>query len=144
MKVKIRKQIRETLDGVQKQLRSEYKCDIVVTYRIEKPSDEQALKEYYEQASPILDSVQAATGFSIEALKSKSRKRSLVDARHIAIYLTRFNTTLSVIAIGRIFNRDHSTVLNSLNAYDCYLNRDDVFTETNTKVMAEFSKKHEA
>ena len=70
-----RKEIRSRLDKLQRELCNEYKCDIVVTYRIEKPSDEQALKEYYEQASPILDAVQAATGFSIEALKSKSRKK---------------------------------------------------------------------
>ena len=54
--------------------------------------------------------------FSItaEELCSASRSRQLVNARQIAMYLTRELTDLSLPRIGRAFgNRDHSTVMHA-------------------------------
>ena len=62
----------------------------------------------------IIDEV--ATYFSITAdeLCSASRSRQLVNARQIAMYLTRELTDLSLPRIGRAFgNRDHSTVMHA-------------------------------
>ena len=62
----------------------------------------------------IIDEV--ATYFSItaEELCSASRSRQLVNARQIAMYLTRELTDLSLPRIGRAFgNRDHSTVMHA-------------------------------
>jgi chromosomal replication initiator protein len=47
-------------------------------------------------------------------LKSMSRKRELVDARHMAIYLMLTYTKLSQKSIGLLFGgRDHATIINS-------------------------------
>ncbi len=49
-------------------------------------------------------------------LMSKSRSRPLTQARHIAMYLVRECTGLSLVKIGEIFGgRDHTTVLHGIN-----------------------------
>ncbi len=49
-------------------------------------------------------------------LVSKSRSRPLTQARHIAMYLVRECTGLSLVKIGEIFGgRDHTTVLHGIN-----------------------------
>jgi len=55
-------------------------------------------------------------GFSVEALKGKSRQRPLVDARQIAMYVFRDMTELSYPAIARLFGgRDHTTVIHAVD-----------------------------
>ena len=47
-------------------------------------------------------------------LVSKSRSRPLTTARHIAMYIMRECTGLSLVKIGEIFGgRDHTTVLHA-------------------------------
>jgi chromosomal replication initiator protein len=61
---------------------------------------------------------ETATYFSLSTgdLMSKSRSRPLTQARHIAMYLTRECTGLSLVKIGEIFGgRDHTTVLHGIN-----------------------------
>jgi len=53
-------------------------------------------------------------GLSIEDLCGTSRSRVLVTARHIAMYLCRELTDLSLPKIGQQFGgRDHTTVINA-------------------------------
>ena len=55
-------------------------------------------------------------GFSVEALKGKSRQRPLVSARQIAMYVFRDMTELSYPAIARLFGgRDHTTVIHAVD-----------------------------
>ena len=55
-------------------------------------------------------------GFSVEALKGKSRQRPLVAARQIAMYVFRDITDLSYPAIARLFGgRDHTTVIHAVD-----------------------------
>jgi chromosomal replication initiator protein len=54
-----------------------------------------------------------------ENLASPKRDRDTVTARHIAIYLTREMTSLSLPQIGELYGgRDHSTVLSAINKID--------------------------
>jgi chromosomal replication initiator protein len=48
-------------------------------------------------------------------MKSKSRKKEIVVARQISIYLIRTMLDTSLMEIGKEFNRDHSTVISSIN-----------------------------
>ena len=62
----------------------------------------------------IIDEVAAYFSITAEELCSASRSRQLVNARQIAMYLTRELTDLSLPRIGRAFgNRDHSTVMHA-------------------------------
>ncbi len=51
---------------------------------------------------------------SIQAMQSRSRKKNLTFPRQVAMYLCRKHTRESLVEIGKIFNRDHSTVLHSI------------------------------
>jgi len=53
-------------------------------------------------------------GFSVEDVLSSSRRQPLVLCRQIAMYLCRELTDLSLPKIGQHFNRDHTTVLHSV------------------------------
>jgi chromosomal replication initiator protein len=65
-----------------------------------------------------------------EDLVSKSRSRPLTTARHIAMYLTRELTGLSLIKIGDLFDRDHSTALHGIKRIETLMpNRDTVYRQ---------------
>jgi chromosomal replication initiator protein len=55
-------------------------------------------------------------GFSVEALRGRSRQRPLVTARQIAMYVFRELTDLSYPSIARLFGgRDHTTVIHAVD-----------------------------
>jgi len=60
---------------------------------------------------------EVARYFSIDeaVLRGPSRSRQIVGARNIAMYLIRSITGLSTIEIGKLFERDHTTALHSLD-----------------------------
>lgn len=63
----------------------------------------------------ILSTVADATGVSITEITGDKRSRPVVDSRHLAMYLARELTDLSLPKIGeRIGNRDHTTVLHAV------------------------------
>ncbi|MBI2238670.1 MAG: chromosomal replication initiator protein DnaA [Actinobacteria bacterium] len=67
----------------------------------------------------ILEETARYYGLSVEDLMSTSRSRPLTIARHVAMYLLRENTGLSLIKIGEMFGgRDHSTALYAINKID--------------------------
>jgi chromosomal replication initiator protein len=64
----------------------------------------------------MLTEIAGDLGFSVEALKGKSRQRPLVSARQIAMYVFRDMTELSYPAIARLFGgRDHTTVIHAVD-----------------------------
>jgi chromosomal replication initiator protein len=65
-------------------------------------------------ADVIIRCTAHAYGFTVEDLLSSSRRQPLVQARQIAMYLCRELTDLSLPKIGERFNRDHTTVLHSV------------------------------
>src|SRR6202000_1417205 len=65
-------------------------------------------------AATIMGQTAAYFGLSIEDLCGSSRSRVLVTARHIAMYLCRELTDMSLPKIGQQFGgRDHPTVINA-------------------------------
>ncbi|MEX1280918.1 MAG: chromosomal replication initiator protein DnaA [Acidimicrobiia bacterium] len=74
-----------------------------------------------------------AFGYLPDDITSKSRKQPLVTARQIAMYLCRELTDDSLVQIGALFNRDHSTVLHSIDKVKTLLGHDrEVFEKVNT------------
>lgn len=63
----------------------------------------------------ILAAVSRKYGVTQDDIKSKKKTDSISTARHVAIYLTRELTDLSLEEIGKFFGRDHSTVMYSIN-----------------------------
>lgn len=65
----------------------------------------------------ISEAVCKAFGVDVVSLRSKSRRRELVQARQVAMFLSKNLTNTSLSTIGaKIGNRDHSTVLHSCKA----------------------------
>jgi len=63
----------------------------------------------------ILDATAAAFGFSVDDLCGTSRRRPLVTARQVGMYVFREVTDLSYPAIAREFGgRDHTTVIHAV------------------------------
>jgi chromosomal replication initiator protein len=81
---------------------------------------ERALQDLLPQTEneipPQLIMEETANYFTLSTadLVSKSRSRPLTQARHIAMYLIRECTGLSLIKIGEVFNRDHTTALHGI------------------------------
>ncbi len=64
----------------------------------------------------LLNEIALILGFSVEALRGKSRQRPLVTARQTAMYVFRELTDLSYPAIARLFGgRDHTTVIHAVD-----------------------------
>lgn len=81
-------------------------------------------------AGEIRDAVAEAYRLSPDDLMSKSRKRPVVDARHVAMHFCKILTPLSLEAIGKRFgNRDHSTVIHACRAVQARLDTDPLFVE---------------
>lgn len=55
--------------------------------------------------------------YNLEAndLQGKSRQSSIAFPRQVAMYLSRKLTNLSLVAIGRFYNRDHTTVMHAID-----------------------------
>ncbi len=61
----------------------------------------------------IIECVSDYYGLSTDLVRGDSRKKEIAQARHVAVYLTREMTGLSLPRIGDAFGRDHSTIINS-------------------------------
>ncbi|MBQ8345255.1 MAG: chromosomal replication initiator protein DnaA [Clostridia bacterium] len=62
-----------------------------------------------------------------EELLGNKRTREIANARHLTIYLIRNITEMSLPNIGKIFNRDHSTIISSCAIIEKKLNLDSMF-----------------
>ena len=70
-----------------------------------------------KEVRDILAKVEYATGVSYSVMASKSRERNYVIARQYAIYQVYrqlHSLGYTLMEIGKLFNRDHSTVLYSV------------------------------
>ena len=76
-------------------------------------------------------------GVSVIDLVSTRRTQPLAFVRHIAIYLVRELTALSMPSIGRLFgDRDHTTILHAVRKVQARRERDPAFDATLKKLAA--------
>ena len=69
----------------------------------------------------IVDKVAKKYGITVEDIKGRKRTREIANPRHIAIFIIRKLTDMSLPAIGRLFTRDHTTIMSSLENIDTEL-----------------------
>jgi chromosomal replication initiator protein len=62
----------------------------------------------------ILEATSQLFNFPIEEIRGKSRRRPLVQARQISMYVFRELTDMSYPAIAREYDRDHTTVIHAV------------------------------
>ncbi len=68
-------------------------------------------------------------GVTEEDLKSNKRNSNISNARQAAIYILRKLTELSLKDIGNLFNRNHATVLSSINSVELRIKTKNNFNE---------------
>ena len=74
--------------------------------------------------SSILLAVARYFGVTADDLKGKARNKEIVVPRHIAMYLLREDAHLSTPEVGRLLNRDHTTVLHGMRQVAADIVRD--------------------
>lgn len=62
----------------------------------------------------IIEKICDVTGINPTTLSMRTRKREIVDARHIYCYIAKRETSLSLSKIGEPINRDHTSVLHAI------------------------------
>jgi len=70
--------------------------------------------EQIQEAQRIIEVVCHYYEFSYKDLIGKNRTPALVIARHIAIQFIKSKTDLSLKEIGKLFDRDHTTIIHAL------------------------------
>ncbi|MBX3045108.1 MAG: hypothetical protein KIT33_15085 [Candidatus Kapabacteria bacterium] len=85
----------------------------------------------------IFSLISEVLGFKTDQIKSRSRKYDLVDARHITVYLLRNYTGLTLVEIGNMIKRHHTTVVNSIKKAKDY-------RKYNTKFKHKFQRAQKA
>ena len=91
-----------------------------------------------QTAEKIIDAVSVKYGIKKEDIKGKSRSKEIAWARHVSIYLIRNITDLSLQTIGKIFGRDHSTVLASIEVVNKEIMENPVSDSDVKELMREF------
>ena len=66
-------------------------------------------------------------GVKKEDIIGSKRNKEIANARHIAIYLIRSITEMSFPNIGKIFNRDHATIITSNEKIEKKIHSDPAF-----------------
>ena len=69
----------------------------------------------------IIDSVAKKYGVSAEDLKGRKAQRETANPRHIAIFIIRKLTDMSLPAIAKVFGRHHTTIMSSIENIDMEL-----------------------
>ena len=98
--------------------------------------------EYIPTPEAILDYISKYYGVEESLIRGQQRVRDAVQARQIAMYLIRSMTNISVVDIGKVFdNRDHSTVLYSIQRVEDKMKRDPAYAERIKEIKTNISSK---
>ena len=98
--------------------------------------------EYIPTPEAILEFISKYYSVDVDLIKGQQRVREAVAARQIAMYLIRSMTNLSVVDIGKIFdNRDHSTVLYSIQQVEKKMKQDPSYAETVKELKTNINSK---
>jgi len=87
----------------------------------------------------IFSSVYQKYGIKKEDLISAKRSKEVAFARHITIFIIREVTEMSLPNIGKIFNRDHTTVMNSIETIERRLITDNMLNFEIKEIVKEVS-----
>ena len=88
-----------------------------VNHLIETINGVKAVKYISKESKDIIALVEKASGVSFSELKSGNRERNVVIARQYAfwrLYKHTYSLGYPLVQIGKMLNRDHSTVIHSI------------------------------
>ena len=98
--------------------------------------------EYVPTPEAILEYISKYYSLDESVIRGQQRVRDAVSARQIAMYLIRSMTNLSLDEIGKVFdNRDHSTVLYSIQQIEKKMKKDASFAEMVKEIKTNINSK---
>ena len=98
--------------------------------------------EYIPTPEAILDYISKYYSLEESVIRGQQRIRDAVQARQIAMYLIRSMTNLSLDDIGKVFdNRDHSTVLYSIQQVEKKMKKEPAFAEAVKEIKTNINSK---
>ena len=104
--------------------------------------------EYLRDTEPVTDTVERIIGVvcrhfsvTVEDVKGTQKLQNIKDARNVAMYAIKEETSLSLSQIGDVFNRDHSTVHSNVNRVKSQMESDPVFDAKVGEIMKEIKRK---
>lgn len=104
------------------------------------------IQQVKEKVTPdvIIEYVAKYYKLSRSEILGKSRRKDVVLARHIAIWIVKKQLDLSLEQIGRFFgNRDHSTIINAVRKIEKETEQSDItFKRTISEISNEIFKKN--
>ena len=84
----------------------------------------------------VSELVSAQYKLSLDDLRSRSRKRAIAFPRQVAMFLCRKHTEETLADIGKLFNRDHSTVMHAVKVVST-MNRRDTSVASQLKLLSD-------
>lgn len=98
--------------------------------------------EYIPTPEAIIEYISKYYSLDESVIRGQQRIRDAVAARQIAMYLIRSMTNLSLDDIGKVFdNRDHSTVLYSIQQVEKKMKKEPAFAETVKEIKTNINSK---
>lgn len=98
--------------------------------------------EYIPTPDTILDYVSRYFHLEKDVICGQQRVKDAVSARQVAMYLIRSMTNLSQDDIGKVFGRDHSTVIYSLQQIEKKMKTDPSFAEIIKEIKTNITAHH--
>ncbi len=99
-----------------------------VSFRFQKKLTIVALEEgRLMNIESVCKIVESDTGITVDQMKGGNRSRHVVAARHITMYLAYKYTNLTFKAIGKFFNRDHTTAIHARTVVENMIDINDLF-----------------
>lgn len=83
----------------------------------------------------IAEFVSEYRGVPVEIMRKKTRKRGVVMARQITVFLARIFTDASLVEMGEYFNRDYTTMIHSRNTIADLIQTDERLNDTVTEMI---------
>jgi chromosomal replication initiator protein len=74
----------------------------------------------WQRAEGIIEQAAQTCGLSVEDIVGEKKSRRLVIARHYAMNRVYYETNLSLPEIGRLFGRDHTTIIYGVDRWNTY------------------------
>ena len=90
-------------------------------------------------AEQIIENISKRYNIAIEDIKGKKRTTEIALARHIAIFVIRNVTNLSLQNTAKIFGRDHTTILSSIDVIKSKMADDSTFEYEINSICNEFA-----
>ncbi len=86
----------------------------------------------------ILNKIAEKYEVSVEDIKGAKRTKQIATPRHIAVYLIRELTNMSFPQLGKLFDRDHATIMNSYQTVSTKMKDDPFFEGEIKELLREF------